>query len=181
MVALKKIVRRVYENGDNPIFKNGLENFLELFDKRKLIISFKCYSLKDEIPDPSELDTEKKHIVIFDDIMESNRQTKPASYFCRGRHNNADCFYLSQNYLKIERQTIRTNTNYVILFKQTKRDLQCFYKDYVEIDIPDFQAFQKFCLDAWNKEYGYVIVDLSKTRMTEKYRRGWNSDEVLKC
>ena len=44
------------------------------------------------------------------------KQTTVESFFTRGRQNNCSCIYISQNYHKLPRQTIRTNTNVFVLF-----------------------------------------------------------------
>ena len=48
--------------------------------------------------------------MIFDDLL-LERQNKCECYYIRGRHSNVDCFYLSQNYFKLPRQTIRENAS----------------------------------------------------------------------
>src|SRR6476469_1973479 len=51
------------------------------------------YDADDEIKNPSELDANTNHVMIFDDVMLSD-QTKIKEYFCRGRHNNVNVYYL---------------------------------------------------------------------------------------
>ena len=46
-----------------------------------------------EIKNPSELDKFKNHVKIFDDVM-NHDQAVIKDYFCRGRHNNVNVFYL---------------------------------------------------------------------------------------
>ena len=171
----KQAVRAVLEKHEKEVnAKGGLKEYLNEFHDRDPLLTVKCYAPNDAIPDPSELDVKGKHIVIFDDMMENSKQTVPQSYFCRGRHNNADCFYISQNYFKIDRQSIWTNANFIVLFKQSKKDLQCLFDDYISIDM-DFKEFHKFCSDAWLNEYGYVIIDLSKNAKSGlKYRKMWD-------
>ena len=50
--------------------------------------------------------------MIFDDLL-LEKQNKCESYYIRGRHSNVDCFYLSQNYFKLPRQTIRETANFI--------------------------------------------------------------------
>ena len=49
------------------------------------------------IPDPSELDVVEKNLLILDDCF-LGPQNKAEAYYTRGRHNNCDTFYISQNY-----------------------------------------------------------------------------------
>ena len=70
-----------------------------------------------DVPDPRELNSEDKNLMIFDDLL-LEKQNKTESYYVRGRHSNVDCFYLAQNYFKLPRQTIRENSNLICLFRQ---------------------------------------------------------------
>ena len=45
-------------------------------------------------------------------------------FFTRGRHEDLDVYYISQSYFPLQRQSIRNNTDRVILFKKTLRDVQ---------------------------------------------------------
>ena len=74
------------------------------------------------IPDPSELDAVEKNLQILDDCF-LGPKNKAGAYYTRGRHNNCDPFYLSQNYFRLPRQTIRENANFIILFPQVAKNL----------------------------------------------------------
>ena len=65
-----------------------------------------------DVPDPRDLDGGNKNLMIFDDLL-LEKQNKCECYYIRGRHSNVDCFYLSQNYFKLPRQTIRENANFI--------------------------------------------------------------------
>ena len=52
------------------------------------------------ILNPWELDKNKNHVVIFDDVM-LNDQTEIEDYFWRRRHDNVNVFYLCQSLHKI--------------------------------------------------------------------------------
>ena len=54
------------------------------------------YESAEDVPDPSELSSEKKNLMVFvDPLLE--KQITCESYYVRGRHINVDCFYLAQN------------------------------------------------------------------------------------
>ena len=72
------------------------------------------------IPDPSELDPEKKILLILDDCF-LGKQNKAEAYYSRGRHNNCDTIFLSQNYSRFPRQTIRENCNFLILSNKIQK------------------------------------------------------------
>ena len=50
-------------------------------------------------------------------------------FYTRGRHEDLSVFYVSQNYFGLPRQSIRNNSDRLILFKQTLRDVQSMYYD----------------------------------------------------
>ena len=49
--------------------------------------------------------------------------------FIRGRHEDLDVYYISQSYFALPRQSIRNNSDILILFKQTLGDVQSMYYD----------------------------------------------------
>ena len=69
-------------------------------------VECKFYEAAEDVLDPRELSSEKKNIMVFDDLL-LEKQNICESYYVRGRHCNVDCFYLAQNYVKHPRQTIR--------------------------------------------------------------------------
>ena len=73
-----------------------------------------------DVPDPRELSSDKKNLMIFNDLQ-LEKQNKCETYYIRGRHSNIDCFYLAQNYFKLPRQTIRVNANFTCLFPQDQK------------------------------------------------------------
>ena len=70
-----------------------------------------------DVPNPRELDPKDKNLMIFDNLL-LEKQNKCECYYIHGRHSNVDCFYLSQNYFKLPRQTIRENANFICLYPQ---------------------------------------------------------------
>ena len=90
--------------------------------------NLKCsfFETASDVPDPRELNSEGKNLMIFDDLL-LEKQNKCESYYIRGRHSNVDCFYLSQ-YFKLPRQTIRENANFICLFPQDLKNLNHIYR-----------------------------------------------------
>jgi len=116
----------------------------------------------EDVCDPSELDANDKNLIIFDDLMLEKQKTCE-SYYARGRHNNVDCFYLSQNYFKLPRQTIRENANFFCLFPQDMKNLNHIYQDHVARDMPK-NEFKNFCYKGWQKPHGFITLDLSSSK-----------------
>ena len=77
----------------------------------------KCnfFEAASDVPDQRDLNSENKNLMIFDDLL-LEKQNKCKCYYIRGRHSNVDCFYLSQNYFKLPRQTIRENAKLFMPF-----------------------------------------------------------------
>ena len=69
----------------------------------------------------------KGSIVIFDDMLGARNSSQIDEFFTRGRHEDLDVYYISQSYFGLPRQSIRNNSDILILFKQTLRDVQSMY------------------------------------------------------
>ena len=69
----------------------------------------------------------KGSIVIFDDMLGARNSSQIDEFFTRGRHEGLDVSYISQSYFGLPRQSIRNNSDRLILFKQTLRDVQSMY------------------------------------------------------
>ena len=66
----------------------------------------------------------KESVVIFDDMLGAKNSSQIDEFFTRGRHEDLDVYYISQSYFALPRQSIRNNSDRLILFKQTFRDVQ---------------------------------------------------------
>lgn len=140
------------------------------------------YKDSNAIPSPQEVDRNYKNLFIFDDCYAEKKQSPISEYYIRGRHSNIQCFYIAQNYIKLERQTVRANANLLILFKQPMRDRQSIYSDLVSIDEDvlkptcDFQTFKKFSNKVWDKQYEFMLIDKSEQfEPDNRYRKGFDT------
>ena len=104
----------------------------EIGDKSDVVCNF--YQSAEDVPDPRELSSEKKNLMVFDDMLFQKQNTYESCYV-RGRHSNVDCFYLAQNYFKLPCQTIRENANFICLFPHDLRNLKHNFDDIVESDM----------------------------------------------
>ena len=95
----------------------------------------------EDIKDPRQLNSSDKNLMNFDDVL-LEKQNKCNDFYIRVRHSNVDCFYLSQNYLRLPRQTIRENSNFICLFKQDNKNIQHIYQDHVSHDM-SYEEFRK--------------------------------------
>ena len=120
------------------------------------------------IPDPSELEPNVKHLIVFDDCF-LGKQSKSEAYYTRGRHNFCCTIFLSQNYFRLPRQTLRENCNFLILFQQNGKNINHIHADHCT-DIP-LEEFKDFCRQVWKTKHHFVTIDLTSTMSNGKYRK----------
>jgi len=172
------------------------EQIIELFDNRDEIIRLNItpvalveeiaknnrqtsdtdcsfFETSEDVADPKNLHADKQNLVVFDHLV-SEKQNTCEAYYVRGRHSNIDCFYLSQNYFKLPRQTIRENMNFICLFPQDLKNISHIYNDHVSTDMSK-EEFRKLCESAWSQRYGFVVIDLSSEKHNGKYRSGFDN------
>lgn len=140
----------------------------ELHERSDIDCNF--FESSDGVPDPSDLSSTKKNLMIFDDLQ-LERQNTCEKYYIRGRHSNVDCIYLAQNYFKLPRQTIRENANFICLFPQDSKNVNHIYNDHVSTDMST-EEFKHLCKIAWRQPHGFVVIDLSSKCDNGKYRSG---------
>ena len=111
----------------------------------------------------------KGSVVIFDDMLGAKNSSQIDEFFTRGRHENLDVYYISQSYFGLPRQSIRNNSDRLILFKQTLRDVQSMYYDIGAYDMK-YDEFKEMCHKAWDEKYNYLCIDMTKNKNEGKYR-----------
>ena len=111
----------------------------------------------------------KGSVVIFDDMLGAKNSSQIDEFFTRGRHEDLDVYYISQSYFAIPRQSIRNNSDRLILFKQTLRDVQSMYYDIGAYDMK-YDEFKEICHKAWSERFNYLCIDMTKNRYNGKYR-----------
>ena len=67
------------------------------------------------------------------------------------------------------RQSIRNNSDRLILFKQTLRDVQSMFYDIGAFDMI-YDEFRELCRVVWSENFNYLRIDLSKNKKEGKYR-----------
>ena len=111
----------------------------------------------------------KGSIVIFDDMLGALNSSQIDEFFTRDRHEDSDVYYISQSYFALPRQSIRNNSDRLILFKQTLRDVQSMYYDIGAYDLK-YDEFKEMCHKAWDEKYNYLCIDITKNKNDGKYR-----------
>ena len=158
-------------------YYEALENFIK-DTTGKVIKIANFFDADDEIVDPSMLNKDKNHIMIFDDVMLKD-QTVIKEYFCKGRHNNVSVFYLCQSLHKISKHCIRENANMFILFKQDDKTLKYFHETHISGDM-DFEEFKQFCQKAWDKKHGFVVINIWDDAYCGRYWNNYNKIYIAK-
>ena len=155
------------------IFQNQGEKtpieVIEEFNKPKEGgITAEFYENCELVPDPKSLDKRLKNLLILDDCY-LGKQSTSRSYFTRGRHSNCDVFYISQNYFSLPRNSVRENSNFIILFPQNAKSIDHIYRDHCT-DIP-FNEFKELCNLIWSQKYNFLTIDLTSAPFNGKYRK----------
>ena len=111
----------------------------------------------------------KGSVVIFDDMLEAKNNFQINEFFTRGRHEDLDVYYISQSYFALPKQSIRNNSDRLILFKQTLRDVQSMFYDIGAYDM-NYDEFKQKCHKAGDEKYNYLCIDMTKNKNDGKYR-----------
>ena len=167
----KEQIRVLFQRQNEVDAQGGIEKVLQDYQghcPRPVTCDFS--SDVTNIPDPSHLCAAKKNLLILDDLM-LGPQNNIEQYFCRGRHQNVDCLYITQSYFRLPRNTIRENSNIFFIFPQDSKNLSHIYRDLCATDGIDYHTFQNFCTTVWRQPYAFVTVDLSKPCDLGKYRK----------
>ena len=106
-------------------------------------------------------------VVVFDDMLDSNQKLIDP-FFTRGRHNDLDVYYLSQSYFDLPKRTIRNNSNVIILFQQTLKDVEHIYRDIAGFDM-SYEEFKGLCREAWKEKFNYLVINRLEDRNSSKY------------
>ena len=152
-----KILSRISDRDNYIITKSPPEQYTNSKIKFK--------EISDEIKPLNEYEN---GIIVFDDILGSSNSRFIDQFFIRGRHNNLDIYYLSQSYFDLPKRTIRKNSNKIILFNQTLKDIEHIYRDVAGYDM-DYNEFKELCRKSWEDEYNYLCIDRSKKRDQGRY------------
>ena len=90
-------------------------------------------------------------------------------FYTRGRHEDSSVFYVSQRYFGLPRQNIRNNSDRLILFKQTIRDVQSMYYDIGTYEMK-YDEFREMSHKSWSERFNYFRIDMTKSKNEGKYR-----------
>ena len=119
--------------------------------------------------------------VVFDDMLLSKQESNIDLFFTRGRHNNIDIYYISQSCFHLPKNTIRNNSNIIILFKRTLRDLILLFHDIAGLDM-NLEEWKRLCRKAWENDYDYLQIDRFAKIGEGRYTiRNCNKNNYIEC
>ena len=124
----------------------------------------KIKEISDEIKPLNEYEN---GIKVSDDILGSSNSRFIDQFFIRGRHNKLDIYYLSQSFFDLPKRTLRKNSNKIILFNQTLKDIEHIYREVAGYDM-NYDEFKELCRKSWGKDYNYLDIDRSKKKRSRK-------------
>ena len=127
------------------------------------------------------IDKNKGSVVIFDDFLGARNSSQKNDFFTRGRHEHSDVCYFSQSSFGLPRQSIRINSDRLILFKQTLRDVESMYKDIGVYDIK-YDEFKEMCRKARSESINYSRIEIGRDKKEGKYRNfNENKNTYIEC
>lgn len=133
-------------------------------------MGFFSFSENDTVIPPEK--AKPNSIMIFDDVA-CEKQNNVRAYFCMGRHNDIDSFYLGQTYTRIPKHLVRDNANLLVIFKQDLVNLKHIYNDHVGCDMP-FTKFSEICAECWSDNYGFMVISKDDSIERGRYRKGFD-------
>ena len=106
--------------------------------------------------------------VVFDDMLDSNQKLIDP-FFTRGRHKSCDVYCLCQSYFDAPKKTVRNNSNIIILFQQTLKDVEHIHRDISGFDM-SYEEFKSLCREAWNEKFNYLLINNLEDKNWSSYR-----------
>ena len=120
-------------------------------------------------------------VVVFDDMLLSKQESNIDLFLTRGRYNNIDIYFISQSYFHLPKNTIRNNSNKIILFKQTLRDIILLFHDIAGLDM-NLEEWKQLCRKAWENDYDYLQIDRFVKIGNGRYTiRNCNKNKYIEC
>ena len=101
--------------------------------------------------------------------MGAKNSSQTDEIFTGSRHEDLDVYYITQSYFALPRQSIRNNSDRLILFIQTLRDVQSMYHDIGAFDMV-YDEYKEMCRVAWSEKFNYLCIDKTKNKKEGKYR-----------
>ena len=129
--------------------------------KGTMAISF--YLKGQKMPDLDKLNHNVNHMILTDDLDEEQMKYIE-SIVPKARHFKVMMKICMQNYFRLSRHFIRTNSRFITLFKPVLKDLQAIYTDFISSYDKhiSFEDFKKWAIDRTrvSEEYPFPSITL---------------------
>ena len=102
-------------------------------------------------------------------MLEARNSSQIDEFFTRGIHESLDVYYISQSYFALLRQSVRNNSDRIILFIETFTDVESMYKCIGGYDLADCE-FKEMCREASSERFNYLCNNMTKNKNAGKYR-----------
>ena len=89
----------------------------------------------------------KASLVIFDNMLGARNKSQIDVILTRGRHEIRTVFYIIQSYFGLARQSIRNNSDRIVLFERPLRDVESLHRDTGAYDML-YSEFKELCRKA---------------------------------
>ena len=141
-----------------------------------------CPNIKAQISDEIEpLENYEASTVVFEEMLLSKQKGNIDLFFTRGRHQNIDIYYIAQRYFHLTKNTVRNNSNKIILFKQIVRDIILLFHDIAGLDM-NLEEWKQLCRKAWENECEYLQIDTFAKIGEGRYTiRNCNKNTYIEC
>ena len=93
--------------------------------------------------------------------MRARNTSQKDEFSTRGTLEDLSVFYDSQSCFGLPRQSIRSNSDRLKLFKQTLGDVQSMYDDTGAYDML-YSEIKEICHKAWSERFNYLCIDMTK-------------------
>ena len=121
-----------------------------------------------------EIDKDKINLVIFDDLVFSNK--KISEFYCRSRKLNCSCVFIGHRYFKNIDRTLKNNIDYLIFTQLDKRELNMLYQNInLGISLKEFQD-----INTNLKKYEFILIHKYNEHKFMRIRKDLNQIYICK-
>jgi hypothetical protein len=124
---------------------------------------------KADLPLISEMDANTKKMFVFDDLAgDKEFENIIKNFFSKGRPNNCQSIYLTQQFSEVQPKSIRENTTCLSLFKTAGNSFDKVYSDMAKEVMENKKDFRAICDRAWKDKYAYIFINKIDDLLTSK-------------
>ena len=117
-------------------------------------------SKKEDLPIIKEMNGDTKKLFVFDDLSRDKEFREIiCTFFSKGRPNNCQAIYLTQQFSEVQPKNIRENTTNLILFKTAGDSFDKVYKDMVKEVMENKNDFKDLANRIWRNKHSYVYIN----------------------